>query len=105
MLRLTAVSQTCEETVLNVEGWVAEADAELLEEELSRQLQTTGRLVLDLKGVKSIDRTGLGLLQRWIDRGVVLRDGSAFIRALLERKGLLQAGIRSDLSQQGGDIP
>jgi anti-anti-sigma regulatory factor len=50
--------------------------------------QDRGPQGLDLTGVDFIDEVGLDLLQRWIDRGLQLRGGSAFIRKLLEARGL-----------------
>ena len=89
MLRLTIRSQTPEEVVVEVAGWVSGADVDVLEEEGIRLLQEAERLVLDLKGVKFIDREGIALLQRWSgERLVLLRGGSLFIRTLLEEQGL-----------------
>jgi len=87
------MSQSLRKTVLSVEGWVTGAEVGLLEEEFFRCLQGTECLEVDLKGVKSIDRAGLGLLQRWAGKGVVLRGGSVFIRALLEKHGLLSRSV------------
>ena len=89
MLRLTPVSQTCEEVVLKVEGWVVGADVVLLEEEVDRRLSETRRLVLDLQEVRFIDRTGIDLLRRWVGDRLVLREGSLFIRALLRSHRLV----------------
>ena len=89
MLRVTEISQTSEEAVLRVEGWVAGAGVGLLEKEGVRHLQPNQRLVLDLKGVKFIDQAGLDLLQGWKDKGVVLRNGSVFIQVLLETHRLV----------------
>ena len=87
MLRLTTRSQTPEEVVLEVHGWVSGADVEILEQEGTRLLGETHRLVLDLKGAQSIDRTGMALLQRWSGDRLVLRGGSPFVRMLLEKSG------------------
>ena len=88
MVRLTVISQTEEEGVLKVEGWVSGADVEILEEEGARLLQETQRLVLDLDGVQFIDREGIALLKRWSGKRLELRGGSLFIRGLLEEHGL-----------------
>ena len=88
MVRLTVISQTKEEAVLKVEGWVSGADVALLEEEGTRLLQQTQRLVLDLKGVRFIDREGIALLQRWSGERLVLRDASPFVRTRLAEHGL-----------------
>ena len=89
MLRLTVLSQTKEETVLEVEGWVSGEDVALLEQEGTRLLGETERLVLDLKGTRFIDRAGIALLRRWQGSGLVLRGASLFVRTVLEKRGLL----------------
>ena len=89
MIRITELSQRDEEVVLKVEGWLAGADVELLEEEGTRWLQQTDQLVLSLKGLQSIDPDGIQLLQRWAEEGVVLKDGSTVICILLASRGLL----------------
>ena len=88
MLRITMVSQTSEETVLKVEGWLSGEEVALLEQEGTGWLQKAKRLVLDLKGVKSIDEAGITLLQRWSGEALVLRGASSFVRALLRFHGL-----------------
>ena len=88
MVRLTVISQTEEEGVLKVEGWVSGADVEILEEEGARLLRQSERLVLDLDEVQFIDRKGIALLRRWSGERLDLRGGSLFIRGLLEQHGL-----------------
>ena len=90
MIRLTIRSQTPEEVVLQVDGWVSGKDkgVDILEQEGTRLLQEAKRLVLDLKGVRFIDREGMALLQRWSGERLVLRGGSSFIQALLKAHGL-----------------
>lgn len=88
MIRLTIRSQTPEEVVLQVDGWVSGKDVPILEQEGTRLLGETQRLVLDLKGVRFIDEAGIALLQRWSGERLVLRGGSPFIQALLKAHGL-----------------
>ena len=88
MLRLTTRSCTPEEVVLQVDGWVSGKDVTILEREGMRHLQASKRLVLDLKEVRFIDDAGIALLERWSGERVVLRDGSWFVRLLLEKHGL-----------------
>ena len=88
MIRLTIQSQTPEEVVLQVDGWVSGKDVDVLEQEGARLLQEARRLVLDLKGVRFIDEAGIALLQRWSGERLVLRNGPPFVRALLEKHGL-----------------
>lgn len=90
MVRLTVISQTEEEAVLKVEGWVSETDVALLEAEGARLLGQTGRLVLDLQGTRSIAREGIILLRRWSDEGLTLRGTSPFLRGRLVRHGLAE---------------
>ena len=88
MIRLIVQAQTPEETVLQVDGWVSEENVSILEQEGTRLLGESHRLVLDLKGVQYIDREGIALLQRWQGDRLVLRGGSLFVRGLLEEHGL-----------------
>ena len=88
MLRIGVVSHTPEEVVLKVEGWIAGESVILLEEEGRRWLERTERLVLDLTGVRFIDRRGRALLKRWSEERCELRGGSPFVRAQLTSWGL-----------------
>ena len=89
MLRLTIRSCTPEEVVLQVDGWVSGKDVPILEQEGTRLLGETHRLVLDLKGVEFIDDDGIALLRHWSGERLVLHGGSWFLRLLLERHGLM----------------
>ena len=89
MIRLTVISQSREEVVLKVEGWVSGADVTVFEEEGTRLLQETQRLVLDLEGVKFIDRDGLAVLKRWSGDRLVLRGATLFLRTRLREHGLM----------------
>ena len=95
MIRLTATTPHPGEVVLKVEGWVAGAGVGTLESEGVCHLQADQHLVLDLDGVRFIDREGLALLWRWVDQGVVLRGGSLFVHELLRIHGLLSDGPRA----------
>ena len=88
MIRLTIRSQTPEEVMLQVDGWVSGKNVPIMEQEGTRLLQEAQRLVLDLKGVQFIDEAGIALLQRWSGERLVLRNGPPFVRALLEKHGL-----------------
>lgn len=88
MLRLTVISQTREEAVLKVEGWVSGTDLSLLAEEGTRLLEEAECLVLELKGVRLIDREGIALLKRWPGERLVLRGASPFVRTRLAEHGL-----------------
>ena len=88
MLRVTVLSQSREEVVLKVEGWVSGKSVELLEQEGERWLRKCRRLVLELSGVRFIDSSGIALLERWPPQQVSLLGGSPFVRSLLRRHGL-----------------
>ena len=88
MLRITLLSQDKEEVILKVEGRIAGADVALLEREIRGKFELTQRLVLDLQGLKHIDREGLELLKHWSTGKLVLRDSSVFVRTLLQTYGL-----------------
>ena len=89
MLRITVVSQSPQEAVLKVEGWLWGSDVGLLASEGTRWLREAERLVLDLTGVQFIDDAGIALLKRWPPDRLALRTGAPFIRALLETHGLI----------------
>ncbi len=84
MLRITVTSETREEVVLKVEGWISKETVPVLEEEGERWLEKTRCLVLDLSGVRFIDDAGLEVLQHWYGDRLVLRGASLFVQALLE---------------------
>ena len=88
MMRIKVVSQTPEEAVLKIEGWIAGTEVVLLEEEGQSLLHQSRRLVLDLSEVRNIDPEGIVLLRRWARRKVALQGGSLYIRALLQKHGL-----------------
>ena len=88
MLRITLESQTLDEVILAVAGWLAGEDVELMDQEIMRWHQEGRRLVLDLEGVKLIDESGLTLLKRWSEKQLALRGGSTFVRMLLKSSGL-----------------
>ena len=89
MIRLTVISQSREEVVLRVEGWVSGSDVTVFEEEGARLLQETQRLVLDLSDVRFIDREGLAVLKRWSGDRLVLRGAALFLRTRLREHGLM----------------
>jgi len=98
MIRIDVVAQTQKQVVLKIQGQLADDDVDLLAGEVSRWQAQVEQLVLDLKGVTFIDRAGIALLKQWVRwepiRGngsgvrLMLRDGSRFIRHLLEVHGL-----------------
>ena len=89
MVRLTIRSQTAEEVVVQVEGWVSGESVPILEGEGVRLLRESKRLVLDLKGVQFIDDKGIALLKRWSGERLVLQHALPFVRLVLETHGLL----------------
>ena len=89
MVRLTVISQTPEEARLKIEGWVSGADVGILEEEGTRLLGETQRLILDLSGVRLMDREALSLLEHWSGDRLMLCGASTSLHTLLERHGLV----------------
>jgi len=89
MVRLTVISQTSEEARLKIEGWVSGADVDVLEEEGTRLLGEAQRLILDLSGVRLVDREVLSLLERWSGDRLMLCGASTFLHTLLEKHGLV----------------
>ena len=92
MIRLAVESETQLETVLRVDGWVAGQNVALLEEEGAPHLKKGGRLVLDLRGVRFIDRDGIQLLRSWARGRLVVRGSSPFVGAMLAHHGLSTSG-------------
>jgi anti-anti-sigma regulatory factor len=88
MLRITELCDTSEQALLMVEGWVSGGNVTLLEEECTRRHRAGRRVVLDLTGVRAIDRGGIELLRRWRNARLTLRGGSSFILTLLASHGL-----------------
>ena len=98
MIRLTVISQTSEEAVLKIEGRVAGAVVEILEQEGARLLRESERLVLDLENVRFIDRACIALLKRWSGEHLALRGASPFVRTRLAEHGV----ETHDTGQTGG---
>ena len=88
MLRIALVTQTREEAVLELAGWLGGKDVRLLEEEGERLRQKAQRLILDLGGIRQIDTAGLALLHCWHRSDVELRRPSLYVRTLLASQGL-----------------
>ena len=88
MLRISLVSESQQEAVLQLEGWVAREDVAVLADEGHRRLQAAERLVLDLAGVKFIDVAGIALLQGWSGPRLMLRGDSSYLRTVLAASGL-----------------
>ena len=88
MLRITVLSQNREEATLKVEGRITGTDVALLEREISGKFERSQRLVLELQGLKHIDREGVELLKHWSADKLILRDSSVFVRTLLRTHGL-----------------
>lgn len=88
MLRITLLHRTSEEEAYALEGWVADEEVDVLEQTCEPALDQGRRLVLDLRGVRSLDDRGLALLAGWAGETLVLRRPSAFVRQLLENAGI-----------------
>ena len=88
MLRITQVSQSNSEVVLKIEGRVEGSDVKLLEQELEKQFRETRFIVLQIEGLRHIDREGLVVLKGWVGKIAFLGE-SIFVRALLVAHGLV----------------
>ena len=88
MVRLTVQKMTPAEAILQVDGWVAGKDVDLLEREGEHLLAQAQCLVLVLQGVKCIDAAGLHLLARWSGPRLALCGGSPYVQMLLEQQGM-----------------
>ena len=88
MLRLTPLSETDDEVVLRVEGWLEGPQVGVLTSEIAKWRQAGLRVVLDVQELKDIEPAGLTLLASWKGKGVQVRGGSRYIRELLGRHGL-----------------
>ena len=88
MLRVTTSLQAPERAILQLEGWFAAEDVELIEGEAERLFLDVSHLVLDLHGVRFIDQQGIDLIKSWPPDRLVLRGASAFVCALLKTQGL-----------------
>ena len=103
MLRLTILSRSAEEVVLLVDGWLTGDNVRVLERESGDLLGATGKLVLILQGVRTIDREGIELLRRLAGERTALRGGSSYVRVLLETHGLLSEPVRGTGSERPAD--
>ena len=91
MIRIQVVEQSSSRVVLILEGQLVEDAVDVLAQEGACWLPQTKCLVLNLAGLQRIDRLGIHLLQSWDASRLELSHASHFIRALLERHGLLVA--------------
>jgi len=73
---------------LTVHGRITGDDVTLLAREVEPCLEAGNSLVLDLDGVRAIDRESTERLRGWVDQGLALRGGSMFVRLLLRKRGL-----------------
>ena len=91
MLRLTLSCHSCEESVLQIDGWITGPQGALVQTEIVRLLEQTQHLILDLKGVRFLDEAGAAHLRHWSGERVTLHHVPPFIRALLDRPGTQSA--------------
>ena len=88
MLRLTAGPPTQQGIALTAHGWLEGSNTVILAQELDRLESDGKRVILDLGGVRALDDDALQLLTSRCARGLELRGGSGFVRALLHGAGL-----------------
>lgn len=87
MLRISVLEQNAERTVLLVEGDLVGEAVGVLAEHGGPIAAGPSRLVLDLKGVRTVDAAGLLLLRQWSAKLGLLRP-SRFVSLLLQQYGL-----------------
>ena len=94
MMRIEVRSQTGQEVVLRVEGWVDNpALVRVLREEVDTWLEQGRRVVLDLEQLRGLSPAGLALVHSWQGRPVELRRLPRLIASLVELLGGRQ-GLR-----------
>jgi|SaaInlStandDraft_7_1057024.scaffolds.fasta_scaffold263595_1 anti-anti-sigma regulatory factor len=88
MLQIVPRMDDPDQIVLVAQGRIAGAALNLLANEVACHKQSHRPLVLDLDGVRFIDRDGTRLLRCWMADGLILRGGSLFLRLLLHKRGV-----------------
>ena len=91
MIRIDILSQSPEEAVMRIAGWVRlPAEIDLVAQEGTRCLAQSRRLVLDLQEVLSLYEDGVALLQGWQAQGrLQICAWSYHIEDNLEHHGLI----------------
>ena len=102
MVRITRVALAADRAVLRIEGWLAEADAGLLEEEVDAVLRASARVVLDLRGVRRIDSAALPRIAAITQRGRAVCLAPGFLREVLEAGGIVVGG---EADESGAEPP
>jgi methylase of polypeptide subunit release factors len=70
MIRIDILSQSPEEAVMRIAGWVQyDCDIALVAQEGKRYLETSKRLVLDLEHLQRLSDRALPLLKEWKAQG------------------------------------
>lgn len=70
MIRIDILSQSPEEAVMRIAGWVQhDRDIELIAQEGNRYLETSKLLVLDLEALHELSDRALPLLKQWQAQG------------------------------------
>ena len=103
MLRVSLLTQNRHHVVLKIEGWLSGAYVELLQDALNHWSAQAAHITLDLGQVRTVDRTGVQLLNNWRKAGVTLEGGSVYIRALLGESPLRHQPPGSKLTRE--DLP
>ena len=91
MIRIDILSQSPEEAVMRVAGWVQnDRDIELVAQEGQRCLETSKLLVLDLEALHELSDNALPLLKQWQAQGrLQISKHNYRIDDLLQRRGLV----------------
>jgi anti-anti-sigma regulatory factor len=83
MLRINKVTLAPTKTLLTLEGKLTENGLELLRREIEALLSCSGRVVLDLSGLRYLGTSGAKLLKEWPADKVELTNCSAVVVGIL----------------------
>ena len=83
MLRIEKMGEDAATVTLKLEGRVVAQWVDALEEECQRVLREPKRLILDVAGVRFIDRDGVAMLGKMNGKRVQLANCSPFLQELL----------------------
>ena len=99
-LRITRESAPELRTTMRLEGDLVSEWAALLEHECSELLRASDVVILDLRGVRFVDRAGVGTLWRLSGAGVQIQCRPGAVASVLEGEGIPVVRV-SDVDDYG----
>jgi len=84
MLKISAVRPSAQRVTLRLDGQVTGAWVGLLRDCSERELELSVQVTFDLTHISFVDREGLALIKRLIDRGVRLTNVPPFVAEQLK---------------------